>query len=186
MECWRPIEGLKGYEVSTEGRVRNSRTGRLLSVEWRDNHKGRKDARVSIHGRHYLISRLVAKTYIPVMDRDSLTVNHLDGNLRNNTVSNLEWMTRKENVLTAKNAGSYCPIDGDIILMDCESGEAFIFASVKDVGIYTGCAHGAIRRACYNRGAITATDGRVYSVRGKCVENPVPKRINAMQLSFEF
>lgn len=189
MEFWKEIEGLNGYEVSTEGRVRNMRRGRILSVEWRDNHRGRKDARVSIHGRHYLVSRLVAKTFLPVPEgKENLTVNHIDGDLRNNHVSNLEWMTRKENVMMAKNSGSFCAIDGPITLTDCATGEEISFDNVRKIGQFTKCSHGAIRRACYNRGAIRDMDGKVYSVRGKCSENPVVRRIpiNGLQIEMHF
>lgn len=29
-EIWRPIRDARGYEISTQGRVRNRRTGRIL------------------------------------------------------------------------------------------------------------------------------------------------------------
>lgn len=49
--------------------------------------------------RHrYSIHRLVLENFNPVDGMDKLQVNHIDGNKRNNTVSNLEWCTCKENI----------------------------------------------------------------------------------------
>lgn len=41
--------------------------------------------------------RIVMKTWRPTRDMESLTVDHLDHNKRNNAVSNLEWVTEEEN-----------------------------------------------------------------------------------------
>lgn len=49
---------------------------------------------------HYgleLSHRLVMKTWRPTAAMDRLTVDHLDHNKRNNSVENLEWVTRAEN-----------------------------------------------------------------------------------------
>lgn len=41
--------------------------------------------------------RIVMKTWRPTRDMESLTVDHLDHNKRNNALSNLEWVTKEEN-----------------------------------------------------------------------------------------
>ena len=45
--------------------------------------------------------RLVMKTWRPTAAMDKLTVDHLDHNKRNNSVENLEWVTRAENMKRA-------------------------------------------------------------------------------------
>jgi hypothetical protein len=46
--------------------------------------------------------RLVMKTWRPTAAMDKLTVDHLDHNKRNNSVENLEWVTRAENLERAR------------------------------------------------------------------------------------
>ena len=49
-----------------------------------------------------LAHRIVAAVWLPCEDMYHLTVDHLDHNKRNNSVSNLEWVTEKENLQRAQ------------------------------------------------------------------------------------
>ena len=42
-------------------------------------------------------------TFKPISNEDTMTVDHLDHNKRNNKLSNLEWVTQKENLERANN-----------------------------------------------------------------------------------
>lgn len=44
-----------------------------------------------------LAHRLVMRTWRPTANMENLTVDHLDHNKRNNSIENLEWVTREEN-----------------------------------------------------------------------------------------
>lgn len=84
------FEGL--YEVSSHGRVRNIRTGRIFTGG--DNGHGYR--RINLKGKKYLIHRLVALAFLP--NPDNLPeVNHRDENKENNNVENLEWCTASYN-----------------------------------------------------------------------------------------
>lgn len=60
--------------------------------------------RNGINRKQYSVHRLIAKTFIdnPYNKKE---VNHIDGNKLNNCVSNLEWCTRRENIMHSYMSG---------------------------------------------------------------------------------
>ena len=87
---WRPISGYEGfYEVSDNGEVRNSRTGRILKQKVERNGYVRVYLSKDGTARSLLLHRVVANTFIP-NPNGLLTVNHLDEDKTNNRLSNLE------------------------------------------------------------------------------------------------
>jgi hypothetical protein len=50
------------------------------------------------------IHRLLAQSFIP-NPNNKIEVNHIDGNTKNNNISNLEWVTKSENQLHAYKIG---------------------------------------------------------------------------------
>ena len=113
IEEWKNVEGFDGfYQVSNFGNVKSLggwcgtslRKPHVLSVSLtRDGyekvrliHNG-KDKTLRVH-------RLVAEGFIPKVEGKN-TVNHIDGNKRNNNVSNLEWVDRSEQMYHAYKLG---------------------------------------------------------------------------------
>ena len=95
---WKTAEGY-GVEVSTDGEVRNPRTGNILRQ--RKSRKGYMTVAVRPDGKWskskcFRVHREVAKAFIP-NPNNKPQVNHIDGNKTNNKATNLEWMTHKEN-----------------------------------------------------------------------------------------
>lgn len=101
MEEWRDIEGFEGiYQVSSWGRVR-SKYGILTPYR---NKKGYLKIGLYIGDRKtkkYRINRLVAAAFIP-NPLNLPQVNHKDGNKENNSVTNLEWSSDRQNKDHAK------------------------------------------------------------------------------------
>lgn len=109
LERWKPIAGYENYSVSSWGRVRNNLTGDILQQERHD--KGY--LRVDLYGKrgerkHLKVHRLVAEAFIPNTEKKPC-VNHIDGNNKNNSISNLEWVTDKENKEKARKLRAETP-----------------------------------------------------------------------------
>lgn len=121
-EIWMPIKNYESYyEVSNLGRIRsldrivkNGKTttrfqkGRVLSHRVNTKRFGYCEVslRVNKVEKRFKVHRLVAEAFIPNIDNKPF-VNHIDGNKENNSVSNLEWCTDKENKKHGWGAGLY-------------------------------------------------------------------------------
>lgn len=91
------IPNSKNYFVCEDGFV--YRNGRRLQTN-RDTYLTVKISYEDGTKKDYFVHRLVALMFIPNPENKPV-VNHIDGNKQNNSVSNLEWVTHKENALHA-------------------------------------------------------------------------------------
>lgn len=107
VEIWLPIKDkgfTDGYEISNHGRVRGidryckrDKLGNLRKV------KGRL-LKPSIAGKGYLsfrgkyIHRFVVRYFLGGFEGKTVEVNHKDGNKQNNNISNLEAVSRSDNL----------------------------------------------------------------------------------------
>ncbi len=102
MELWKEVEGTNGaLLVSNSGRVKSLlRDGRILKPT--QDSKGYLRLRVTIgrEKRSYKVHRLVAMAFVD-NPNNKPQVNHINGDKTDNRASNLEWVTRKENVVHA-------------------------------------------------------------------------------------
>lgn len=121
-EKWVPIKDIIGYEISSYGRVksinrsiytmsrwgkrmRKSLTGKIMSNKTDGN--GYKFISLSNNGHKSLfrINRLVMCAFDDKPYKYKLWVNHIDGVITNNHISNLEWVTPKQNSIHAVRIG---------------------------------------------------------------------------------
>jgi len=96
MEKWKTILENNNYEISDNGNFRNKK-GRALKLN--KNARGYLYCNISKKGKvtKVKIHILVAKCFVDNIQNKE-TVNHINGNKLNNHYSNLEWLTRKENI----------------------------------------------------------------------------------------
>lgn len=140
MEIWKDIIETSNYAVSSLGRIKNTKTNRLLNPKELGNGYKQVSLKMNDTGKFKkeYIHRLVAKYFIENPDNKK-EVNHKDGNKSNNNMDNLEWVTPSENqkhkydVLKSKTSnrliGQYTKDDKFIQSYDS------IISAVKAVGL---------------------------------------------------
>jgi hypothetical protein len=118
-EIWKPTIGYEGlYEVSGQGRIRslprrvvnkNGRivnfNGRLLKTNWIHNYAY---VHFSVKGRSHSVrvNRCVLKAFAGPPPSDRHHGAHIDGDRRNNAISNLYWATPKQNIEDCRRHGT--------------------------------------------------------------------------------
>ena len=103
---WKPYPELDKYLVSNTGEVKHKRTNRILQGSKVNGYRFVNLNRDDDTKRNCLIHRLVAETFLENPEKKPV-VNHKDTNILNNHVSNLEWVTYKENMNTKETIDNF-------------------------------------------------------------------------------
>lgn len=103
-EIFVDIPGYRGiYQASSEGYITNGRK-KLKTYTINSGYLVLKLYDANGHKKSHLVHRLIASAFLP--NPEGLEqVNHKDGNKANCKLSNLEWVTCKENRKHAKDTG---------------------------------------------------------------------------------
>jgi hypothetical protein len=156
MEIWKDIKGYEGrYQISSLGRVKSliSYFGTKEKIM-----KGQpvwtgylrvclvKDGKSKMHTIH----RMVAEAFIPNPENKPI-VNHIDGNITNNRVDNLEWVTYAENSNKSKNVTTSDRWNSTRVI----DSNGNIFDSYREAGRYYGISPNTIKNDC-----IGVTEGK--------------------------
>lgn len=100
MEIWKTIKDYTNYQVSNYGNVRRvlsmGRTKVLVSCDNGNGYMRLNLYKNSCQTKFY-VHRLVASAFMS-NPRSLPEVHHKDHNKTNNNLSNLEWVTAKENI----------------------------------------------------------------------------------------
>lgn len=174
IEVWKDIEGYEGiYMVSNLGRVK--------SLGNKSNHKTdvilkqstQRYKRVTLYDgvkrKSYMVHRLVAKAFIPNESNKS-EVNHIDCDKFNNSVENLEWVTRQENhkhkcengLNNTKNAVN--KTKKKIVLVDEKGNILNTFESMSEASRLLNLSISNISRVC--SGKLKDTKGYIFKIKG--------------------
>ena len=145
-DIWRPIENYNDYysisnlgKVRSESRWRNSGGGGYIQSDkiLKANKVGNGYWAVGLHRKGKVqmnyIHRLIANGFIP-NPLKKMEVNHIDGNITNNNIANLEWVTREENMQHAYRTGLKKPL----CLSRSDHGKAKKVIDLK-TGLFWGC-----------------------------------------------
>ena len=94
-EIWKTITDFEIYNVSNFGQVMNTNTHKIMKLNFKGGYNKISLTNNKIR-KSMFVHRLVALAFIENPENKS-DVNHKDKDKINNHISNLEWMTKKEN-----------------------------------------------------------------------------------------
>lgn len=100
LEVWKDVKGYNGlYQVSNIGRVKSLKrnTARERIMKLKETRDGYLNVNLCKQGNVATkkVHRLVAENFIP-NPNNKYSVNHINGNKKDNRVENLEWATATE------------------------------------------------------------------------------------------
>lgn len=151
---WKTLERNQNYKISDKGEVFSLKQGKILSPK--RNHDSYLRIQIWSHNKckYVGIHRLVAETFIDNPDNKPF-VNHKDGDKTNNSVSNLEWCTQRENIRHAWNTGlskSHLNANGRRVYQYSLNGELIRkYPSTMEVERTLGIPHSYISKAIANK-----------------------------------
>ena len=158
MENWQPVKGYDGiYEVSDKGRVRSLKFCKERILKPIKDPGGYLRVNLCKEGKVKLtlVHRIVAEAFI--QNPNNLeTVNHKDEVKTNNVVSNLEWMSKRDNnnYGTHNKRVSETQINDpnkskEVQMFDKKTGELLeTFPSINEAARVTGIKRASISHCC--------------------------------------
>lgn len=134
---WIDILGFENnYMVSNTGQVKNKNTERILKPTKGKDGYLRVDLRIGDKRKNATVHRVLMESFFGATDLD---VNHKDGNKSNNNINNLEFCTRRENLIHALDNDLRKPRKKNIIIAFNEDKEEVMrFEGYEEVFTFLG------------------------------------------------
>lgn len=143
----KDVKGFEGlYTVDEYGNIYSLRSKKYIKQRFdKDGYlrvhlcKKCKDKDYSVHKT---VHRIVAETFIPNDDPiNKTTVDHIDTDKTNNHISNLRWLSVKENTSKANKDRDYSSYYKKIKAINVKTQEEYFFDSRKECTKFVGCTH---------------------------------------------
>lgn len=98
-ENWKQIRDYN-YEASSEGKIRNKKTERVLKQRKSNYGYLLVDIQIDKKNKTFATHRLIAEAFYGKQDEENkeLQVDHINRDRNDNSSKNLRWITAKENV----------------------------------------------------------------------------------------
>lgn len=107
---WKQIDNTN-YYISKDAQVYNSTGEYLCNISEPSDKLGYKQVSITLSDRkksNFKVHKLMGNTWlVKPNDNQKYVIDHIDGNRNNNDLSNLEWVTYKENSKRAKSRKKY-------------------------------------------------------------------------------
>lgn len=133
-----PLAGYPGYEIDEYSRVFDSKGRHIPDVGSPDYYRN-----ITLDGKSEIVHRLMAFSFLGEPPFPDMEVNHIDGVKSNNVLSNLEWVTRRENLIHAYETG--LRTDNTFLeVKDLRDGTVLEFYSIQECGRIFGLTGAAI------------------------------------------
>lgn len=143
-ECiWKTIEDFPLYEISINGEVRH-KVNKIIRKPYVGK-RGYPIVTMYNNGKLYVrtIHRLIGKAFIP-NPHNLPTINHIDGNKLNYSISNLEWCSYRDNIIHARRTGLH-KSDGDKPVSAYKDGiKIASYKSISEASRQTGISRSSI------------------------------------------
>ena len=160
-EEWIQIIYAPNYEISNLGNIKNIQTNKCITVNYdrlkKTNSRARPGLSVNGKTKGYYLHRIVAEHFIENSNKLP-EVNHKDGDCYNNKVSNLEWISKEDNMKHASENNLMNRYKREIIIKNKMTGEVNKFSKIINAAKFLNCSNSLISQTCRGKRTDTQFD----------------------------
>ena len=177
----KEVVGFEGYYIGDDGVIYTTKKNggykrELTKMKLREDKDGYLEVGMYKNKKRYFrrVHRVVAEAFIPNTDHLP-QINHKDGNVKNNTVDNLEWCTCQDNLLHSFRVLNRKPsiTNAKIIkLTNKQTGKVLYFSTEKDCAFYLNMAYEHLNKLLTGYHDISKwKKGTIYKVEYSDIED---------------